>query len=96
MPDTNPSADAGVPPPPRSDSTTSGLKRFNSLTEEPAREILKPQVDPAVRRRTLIIGSIAAIIILILAFLVVSRNPDLMRADEHQQEQPFAPPARDF
>jgi len=46
--------------------------RFNAVAEEPTREVLTPRVDPAARRRALIIVVFAVIAVALLAFLTLN------------------------
>lgn len=46
--------------------------RFNSIAEEPTRQVLTPRVDPAARRRTLVILILAVLAVLLLAFLTIN------------------------
>lgn len=75
--------------PPPAASPDPGLRFNNVGREEPANEILKAQLDPAVRRRTVAFGSLVLVVLAVLIYVIFLRSGGTV---EPEREAPFRPP----
>ena len=99
MPDSSDSRTTGTPPAATGKETAGGPGiKFNHVgREEPAKEVLTPQIDPALRRRRIgfIFLALIALAVLIAVSLIrfgLSRPPDIRRTDD----RPVRPPEPRF
>lgn len=80
-----------VPPP-----VSAGLPQFNRVGRDDGTDtILKPQIDPAVKRRTLAIVVVAAVLLILLVLVSRTRlGVTTTGGGEGRGGVPFDPPAR--